>query len=795
MIKDTYCEELERRICVLEAEVIKHKCAELKFASFFDLNPDPMAIIDMATWNFIDANRAYANCTGYSREELIGVLARDFHLWINYEDLAKMSGSSAPLGTVSGIEVMIRQRSGNLLNVFFSARIVEIGQQRCLLLFGKDITESKRVEETLYSNEEKYRTILEDIDEGYFENNLDGTFTFVSDVQAACLGCDKEELIGLNYRHFCDKETAKKINDLYKRVYQTGEPFKGFEAEFIGRDGKKRISEFSGALMRDKDGKPIGFRGVSRNITERIKSQEALRFSEERHRAILKNIQETYFESDLQGHITFINEMASKHLGYAKEELLGKKSKFLYDEAGWQKTLEAYKKLYRTGEPFKLLEAELISKDGKRGIYELSVDIIRNARGVPTGFRGVSRDITERKRLTERLNRAEKMEALGTMAGGVAHDLNNVLGVLVGYSESLAQSLPENSIERQDAETIMQAGWRCTAIVDDLLTLARRGVHVSEVTDLNKMIFDYLRTPEFEQLSSYHPAVKIITDIEEDLAKIKGSPVHLNKAIMNLVSNAMEAIPDAGKITIRTENRYLEAPLRGYDEMKEGDYVVLTISDTGAGISAKDLDKIFEPFYTKKVMGRSGTGLGLAVVWGAVKDHNGFIDVQSEEGKGTSFNLYFPVTGEKAEKAREAVSPERYKSNGESILVVDDVKEQRELAIRMLGQLGYRVDAVPGGEEAIEYLKNKKADLIVLDMVMDPGISGMETYQKILEMNPGQKAVMVSGFSENDQVTKAREMGAGAFVRKPYILEKIGLAVRQELDQKRLNYFAGGDAR
>ncbi|MEN6622450.1 MAG: ATP-binding protein, partial [Smithella sp.] len=269
-----------------------------------------------------------------------------------------------------------------------------------------------------------------------------------------------------------------------------------------------------------------------------------------------------------------------------------------------------------------------------------------------------------------------------------------------------------------------------------------------------------------------------------NLLNIKGSPVHLGKTIMNLVSNAAEAISGQGQIIIRTENRYLDQPIRGYDDMQEGDYVVLTVSDTGRGISANDLNKIFEPFYTKKVMGRSGTGLGLAVVWGTVKDHNGYIDVQSKEENGTVFTLYFPASREKAEESKKAISPDYYRSKGESILVVDDVKEQRELAINMLERLGYKVMAASSGEEAIEYFRKKEVDLVLLDMIMESGIDGLETYRKILEINPSQKAVIVSGFSETDRVRKTQEMGAGTFVRKPYILEKIGLAVRKELDQK-----------
>jgi signal transduction histidine kinase/CheY-like chemotaxis protein len=440
------------------------------------------------------------------------------------------------------------------------------------------------------------------------------------------------------------------------------------------------------------------------------------------------------------------------------------------------------------------LEKRFIRKDGSVAWVNVNATVIRDAAGRPVLTMAAVEDITERRqaeegrrKLEERLQRAEKMEVLGTLAGGVAHDLNNVLGILVGYSELLGEKLPADSPLRRYADNILQSSMRGSAIIQDLLTLARRGVNISEVVNLNRIVSDYLGAPEFEKLQSYHPGVSILTHLEEGLMNIQGSPIHLAKTIMNLVSNAAESISGPGDVSIRSENRYLDRLIQGYDEMREGDYVVLTVSDTGSGISPDDLGRIFEPFYTKKVMGRSGTGLGLAVVWGTVKDHHGYIDVQSEEGKGSTFTLYFPVTREAPEKAEKAALPDAYASRGESILVVDDVKEQRDLAMIMLGKLGYRVEAVAGGEEAVERLKDKKADLVVLDMIMDPGIDGMETYRRILEINPGQKAVIVSGFSETDRVQKTLEMGAGAFVRKPYILEKLGLAVRKELDRKPAN--------
>jgi CheY-like chemotaxis protein len=341
--------------------------------------------------------------------------------------------------------------------------------------------------------------------------------------------------------------------------------------------------------------------------------------------------------------------------------------------------------------------------------------------------------------------------------------------------------IPEGNPWRRHISNILLSSQRAAAIIQDLLTLARRGVAVSEVVNLNRVITDYLETPEFEKLKAHHPSVNLKADLEKGLLNTKGSQVHLGKTIMNLLSNASEAIADEGEVIIRTENRYLDKPIQGYDDVQEGDYVVLTVSDNGRGISASDIKKIFEPFYTKKIMGRSGTGLGLAVVWGTVKDHNGYIDVQSEDGKGSTFTIYLPATREEMTGDEQKTSPENYMGNGETILVVDDVKEQREVAASMLTRLGYKVDAVSSGEEAIEYLKAGKADLMVLDMIMDPGIDGLETYRRVLAINPKQKAIIVSGFSETERVKKALELGAGAYVRKPYILEKIGMAIRKEL--------------
>ena len=250
---------------------------------------------------------------------------------------------------------------------------------------------------------------------------------------------------------------------------------------------------------------------------------------------------------------------------------------------------------------------------------------------------------------------------------------------------------------------------------------------------------------------------------------------------MNLVSNAAEAQSSCGKIVISTHNKYIDIPIKEYEEIREGDYAVLEVADNGTGIADEDLSRIFEPFYSKKVMGRSGTGLGMAVVWGSVQDHNGYINVESTVGEGTTFYLYFPVIREKRLKEKDLISIEDYMGNNESILVVDDIKEQREIATNLLSRLNYSVSAVSSGEAALEYLKTNTADLLLLDMIMDPGIDGLDTYKKILTYHPRQKAVIASGFSETDRVKEAQKLGVGQYIKKPYTLEKIGIAVKEEL--------------
>ncbi len=550
----------------------------------------------------------------------------------------------------------------------------------------------------------------------------------------------------------------------------------------LKRNGVKQHFDIQISRLHNH-GRLSGHLVILRDITERKSSEDILAQSEERYRSLVENTLDGYFVCDYpSGRFLFVNQRACDLFNYPVQDV----AKYTI----WNMILPAEHTIIKERIEGKMNGSlpnstrqilSAVQKDGSTFRAEISASLV-TYQGKPV-LQGVVRDVTEQERLEQHLKRAEKMEAIGTLAGGVAHDLNNILSGLVSYPELLLMDLPQESPLRKPLLTIQNSGERAATIVQDLLTLARRGVDTAKVMNLNDIISEYLDSPEHEKLKFYHPEVQVTTDLEADLLNIMGSPVHISKTIMNLVSNAVEAMPDGGKILITTENRYVDRPIKGYAHVKEGDYVTLAISDTGLGISPENMQRIFEPFFTKKVMGRSGTGLGMAVVWGTVKDHKGYIDVQSSEGKGTSFTVYFPVTRQELTEESSFFSIEDYMGKGESILIVDDVEEQREIASRILGKLGYFVTSVSCGEEAIAYIRSNPADLVILDMIMDPGIDGLDTFKRIIEIYPSQKAIIASGFSETHRVKEAQRLGAGSYVKKPYSLEKIGLAVRVELDR------------
>jgi len=538
------------------------------------------------------------------------------------------------------------------------------------------------------------------------------------------------------------------------------------------------------------------FRSMDSEIEERERAEKFLDSQNQLMSTLLDNIQVGVFMVEAPtGKPLLANTRATEILGRGIMEATDKSNIAKVYQAFKNETNEAYPEdempivrgLY--GENNSVDDMIVIQPDGRHVNLEVFGSPVKDIEGNVIASLATFSDITDRKRAEdiireneEKLGRSKKMEALGLLAGGVAHDLNNILSGIVSYPELLLLELPEESKLRKPIETIQESGHRAAAIVQDLLTVARGVATTKEPLNLNDLASDYFDSPEFQKLKQFYPSVTIKVNLDRDLLNISGSYVHIRKVVMNLVSNASEAIDGSGRVTVSTENRYIDSPLRGYDDVNVGEYVVLAVSDNGLGISSKDLNRIFEPFYTKKVMGRSGTGLGLAVVWNTVQDHNGYINVASDE-KGSKFELYFPITRNEISDKDLSIPIENYKGSGETILVVDDEENQREISCKMLETLGYKAKAVASGEEAVEYVRKNAIDLLFLDMIMDPGINGCETYARIIKIHPNQKAVIASGYAETDDVRATQKLGAGRFIKKPLTLEKIGLAVKEEFEK------------
>lgn len=529
--------------------------------------------------------------------------------------------------------------------------------------------------------------------------------------------------------------------------------------------------------------KPCSPDRITRTIALGIRHKQLendLKNSEKRFRQLSQATWEGIILYD-KGTMLQANNQLCEMFGYSREELLGKQVFDVLLDRDSIQTLHLQTDPDTIG-PFK---ARGIRKDGEKFPVEIRVKHIDyKAQQVQVA---AIRDVTvselamqQKISLQEQLADARRMESLGLMAGSVAHDLNNILAGIITYPELLLLDLDESFKYREEITMIRDAGKRAAAVVDDLLTVARGATCKKEIQNVNIIISSYFSSVEYNTIRQRFPDVVIESYLEEKLFNVACSSMHVSKSVMNLVLNAAEAIDSKGTITISTKNVTLAESYMGYETIEAGEYAVITVEDTGSGISPDDLAKIFSPFYSKKIMGRSGTGLGLAVVWNTVHDHGGYVDLVSSK-EGTTFSLYFPSSKRDVNRIRQPRANPTYKGKGERILVVDDQKSQREIATRLLRRLGYQPIAVPSGEDAIEYIKQHPVDLVMLDMLMDPGINGCETYRLILEHVPKQKAIITSGYSTSADLLKVKELGVSQFIKKPYSLQELGQALQDEL--------------
>jgi len=524
---------------------------------------------------------------------------------------------------------------------------------------------------------------------------------------------------------------------------------------------------------------------LQHEIDVRKKNEEKLSCSEQRYRALFDSFGDGVSIVGEDGRFLEVNEELCHRLGYSRDELLQLTAHEINGPVSVGLVSCSLEELFRRGHDSAVFEGEHCCRNGELIDVEVRARIIfvnndKVALCVSRDIREKKKTENEKNKLLEQLYLSQKMEAVGLMAGGVAHDLNNILSGVVTYPDLLLRQLPEGHALCGPLKIIKESGERAAAVVADLLTVARGVASQKETANLNVLIQEYLGSLEHQAFLACHSEIVCLTELDPDLMNIKCSDIHVKKCLMNLVFNGAEAVSGSGKVTVATRNQELDAEGADSLQLAPGQYVVAVVSDTGSGINDVDRCHIFEPFYTKKKMGRSGTGLGLAIVWNTMREHDGTVTVESSS-EGSTFSLYFPVSSGPVGERGICVDIKQLKGRGETVLVVDDDAMQRDIAVKMLILLGYTPRAVASGEEAAATLEHDAADLILLDMLMGSGMNGCQTYAEIIKRHPGQRAVIASGFSESEDVIRAQQLGAGEFIKKPYTVEQLGLVIQKVL--------------
>jgi PAS domain S-box-containing protein len=512
---------------------------------------------------------------------------------------------------------------------------------------------------------------------------------------------------------------------------------------------------------------------VDQLFQERRAAEAALREGEERYRNILDNIVEGYYEVDEAGTITFCNDAMGWVVGLDRESLIGRTARELVAGENAGQVLSDLRRVMETGRPAKALDWVLVRSDGSRVPVEVSVALTRSSDGTPTGFRGIVRDVTDRvhaeqqrEELESRLRHAQRMEAIGTLAGGIAHNFNNLLMGIQGNASLIGTHLGTDHVVQSRLDTIeelVQAGSRLTA---QLLGYARAGRFEVHPIDLNRLV---RKTADTFALTRRE--IRVHQQLSEQPIPVRADRGQIEQVLLNLFVNAAEAMPDGGDLFVATAITTHQAMQGRPYRPKEGDYVHLSVRDTGVGMDEDTVLRVFDPFFTTKGMS-GGTGLGLASVYGTVKAHGGYVEVASEIGGGSTFSVFLPVTEEAIPTAGE--QGEQVVLGRGTVLVVDDDEAVLEACASILSYLRYTPICAATGGEAVELYRERAAeiDLVILDMIL-PDVSGTELFDEIRAIDPTAKVLLASGYSINGQAERILERGCNDFIQKPFTIEEL----------------------
>jgi two-component system, cell cycle sensor histidine kinase and response regulator CckA len=757
-------------------DVTERKKLEAERELLFKLSMDMLCVAGFDGF-FKQVNPAWTRTLGWTTEEL---LSRPWMEFVHPDDLDKtaLTGSKLMAGeSIYGFENRYACKDGSYRWISWNS--FPLTGEDLIFAVARDTTDRKKAELALEENRGRLRSVLDHLPDMLWMKDLEGHFLLVNDAFAGACGRNSvEEVIGKTDFEIWPEDLARRYAADDKEVIRERKS-KLVEEPIIDRGVTKWFETFKTPLYGSQH-EVMGTVGSARDITDRKTAEQALRQSEEKYRKILETIADGYHEVDLKGNLTLVNDSLCEILGYSRDELLGKSYRELMDVENAERIFGAYNAVFRSGIANPEFSYQVRRKDGAVRDISVSIALMGDGAGTTTGFRGIFRDITERRLLEEQLRQAVKMEAIGRLAGGIAHDFNNLLTAIMGYTTMLTLEMREEEPARRRLDQINRAATRASDLTRQLLAFSRKQVLEVSVVNLN----DLVRDIESMLKRLLGEDVELITELGQDIGNVRADQPQLEQVAVNLAVNARDAMPTGGTLTLETLNAVLdESYCASHTEVKPGEYVLLCVSDTGHGMTPETCARAFDPFFTTKPTG-AGTGLGLSTVYGIVKQHGGHVAVYSEAGRGTTFKIYLPRVNEPLTTQQIDEQTLERPHGTETILLVEDEETVRDLAAEALEMLGYSLLKAASPAEAVGISTDHAGpiDLLLTDVVL-PQMDGKTLYESLVKSRSEMKVLYVSGYTENFIVHRGILDPKVSFLQKPFTLDSIARKVRRVLDE------------
>ncbi|MBC7837784.1 MAG: PAS domain S-box protein [Nitrospiraceae bacterium] len=723
----------------------------------------------------LDVNEAASLMLGYSKDELCAMTVHDLSPDFQTDKWPEFWAETQRCGTMV-LETVHRAKNGQLIPIEVSVNYLFYEGKEYHCAFVRDITERKRLDTALRTSEDRYRVLYDEIPTMYFRLATDGTVRSVNRFGAKHLGYRVEELVGHSVLGLCHEQDKEIVTANLSECLITPETTRHWEFRKVRKDGSIIWVRDTTRVGQSSTGETVVL-VMCEDITARKQVEEALGASERLMNNILENIPSYVFATDRQHRYILLSDDLARFYGKPKEEILGKTHHSVFPENVADAIQAANEQIMTSGISQQLEEVVESPVSGVPRILSTNKSPLRDEKGQIYGISGIATDITEHKRLEAQFRQAQKMDAVGRLAGGVAHDFNNLLTVINGYSAMLIDRLTEEDPRHKMAVETLKAGERAGELTKQLLAFSRKQVLIPQPLNFNeslRLISSLLNRLLGEE-------IRLTMDLAPDLWSINGDKGQLNQVTMNLAINARDAMPTGGTVTIATRNLSVtpEWPDR-YQMMPQGDYVHVSVRDTGHGMSPETLSHLFEPFFTTKEVG-DGTGLGLATVYGIVKQSQGYIFTDSTPDQGTTFHLYYPrVTATPAVTETPLV---RRRKGSESLLVIEDQDSVRALIVQALKQDGYRVIEAANGEEALRAAAAQPEPIqaLVTDVIM-PKMSGLVVAERLRRIWPGTRVLFMSGYVDLTKPDFLEEPGT-AFIQKPFLPDDLARHLRDLLDR------------